>query len=119
MFVALGVVAFVPTATAQIAAPGDLTGTWQITWDGDNKNTNRLTLKYEAGTFTGTYINDSRENCPTVGRIEKERTVLVLFIACPEWDILARGNIKQAKTIDGRYLAYGDSKGVFSMSRRE
>jgi hypothetical protein len=102
---------------AQSAPQTDLTGSWVFTWDNDNNNANPVTLKHEAGTITGTYINDSQENCPVVGRLSSA-TGVVLIVMCPEWDIKCEGSIESAAAVSGQYLAYGDSKGVFRISRK-
>jgi hypothetical protein len=95
----------------------DLTGSWIFTWENDSSNTNAVTLRHEAGTITGTYINDSQENCPVVGRLSSAAGV-VLIVMCPEWDIKCEGSIESAAAVSGQYLAYGDSKGTFRISRK-
>lgn len=105
-----------PAAAAETAAQPDFTGSWTFTWDNDDKNTNLVTLKHEAGTITGTYVNDSRENCPVAGRIGSATSV-ILVIMCPGWDIKSEGSLTSSNLVTGKYLAYGDSTGEFKMSR--
>ena len=94
----------------------ELSGSWTFTWDGDDKNTNTVTLKQKAGTISGTYINDSKEDCPVAGRFSSDTSV-VLVIMCPGWDIKAEGSIANLALVTGKYLAYGDSSGDFKMAR--
>lgn len=103
-------------AAAETAAQPDFTGSWIFTWDNDDKNTNPVTLKYEAGTITGTYVNDSKENCPVTGRLGSATSV-ILVIMCPGWDIKSEGSMTSSNMVTGKYLAYGDSTGEFRMSR--
>lgn len=103
------------SAAAETAPQVDLTGSWAFTWDGDSKNTNPVTLKHESGTITGTYINDSKQNCPVVGRLGSPADV-ILIVMCPGWDIKCEGDI-EGSSIAGKYIAYGDSSGSFKMSR--
>jgi hypothetical protein len=93
-----------------------LTGSWQFTWDGNAKNTNVVDLKHEAGTITGIYVNDSKDKCPVAGRMSGADSV-TLFIVCPKWDIRAEGAMKDQALV-GKYVAYGNSKGEFRMSKR-
>lgn len=104
------------TAAAETALQPDLTGSWMFTWDNDDKNTNPVTLKHEAGTITGIYINDSKEKCPMVGRLGSAAS-LILVIMCPGWDIKSEGSIASPGLVTGKYLAYGDSAGEFRLSR--
>jgi hypothetical protein len=108
---------FTSAATAESPAPVDLTGAWTFTWDDDSANTNPITLKHEAGTITGTYINDSKEKCPVVGRLTSTASVL-LVVMCPDWDIECDGPIGSPDSISGRYVAYGDSSGTFKLSKK-
>jgi hypothetical protein len=105
-----------PAAVAETAPQVDLSGSWIFTWDNDDKNTNPVTLRQEAGTITGAYINDSNQNCPVVGRFSST-TGIVLVIMCPGWDIKPEGSIASSSLIAGKYLAYGDSAGEFRLSR--
>src|SRR5688572_18437007 len=93
---------FIPAATAESPAPVDLTGSWTFTWDDDSANTNPITLKHEAGTITGTYINDSKQKCPVVGRLTSATSVL-LIVMCPDWDIECDGPIGSPALVSGRY----------------
>lgn len=104
-----------PAPTAVSPTPVDLTGSWTFTWDNDSANTNPVTLKHEAGTITGNYINDSKEKCPVVGRLTSAASVL-LIVMCPDWDIKAEGSIAGV-AISGQYMAYGDSTGTFKLSK--
>ncbi len=112
------VLAFASPAMAQQRPATDFTGSWLFTWQNDAKNSNRATMKHEAGTITGIYINDSKEKCPLVGRLVSSGTGVVFTIMCPGWDIRADGSIKDAQSVDGRYVAYGSSTGEFSMVRQ-
>jgi hypothetical protein len=107
---------FIPAATAESPVPVDLTGSWTFTWDNDSANNNAVTLKHAAGTITGTYINDSRENCPVVGRLTSATAVL-LIVMCPGWDIKSEGTIDSPSAVSGQYFAYGDSTGAFKLSK--
>lgn len=93
-----------------------LSGPWLFTWDGNAKNTNVVDLKHEAGTITGIYVNDSKDKCPVAGRMSGPDAV-TLFIVCPKWDIRAEGSMKDQALV-GKYVAYGNSKGDFKLSRR-
>jgi hypothetical protein len=103
-------------AAAEAPAPVDLTGSWTFTWDNDGKNTNPVILKHEAGTITGTYINDSKENCPVAGRLNSPAN-LILVVMCPGWDIKCDGAIEGSSAVAGQYAAYGNSSGTFKMAR--
>ena len=105
------------SAAAESTALADLSGSWIFTWDGDDKNTNPVNLKHEAGTITGVYINDSRESCPVAGRLSSPADV-VLVVMCPGWDIKAEGSITSPSLVTGKYFAYGDSTGEYKMSRK-
>ena len=102
------------TAIAESAPQPELSGTWTFTWDGDDKNANTATLKHKSGTISGTYINDSKEDCPVAGRFSSDSSI-VLVIMCPGWDIKAEGSIASSAQVTGKYLAYGDSTGDFKM----
>src|SRR5689334_12835946 len=105
-----------PAAMAESPAPVDLTGSWTFTWDNDSANTNSVTLKHAAGTITGNYTNDSKENCPVVGRLTSTTAVL-LVVMCPGWDIKSEGSIDSPSAVSGKYFAYGDSTGTFKLSK--
>jgi hypothetical protein len=105
---------FMQAAMAESPAPVDLTGSWTFTWDNDSANTNAVTLKHAAGTITGNYTNDSKENCPVVGRLTSDTAVL-LVVMCPGWDIKSEGSIDSPSAINGKYFAYGDSSGAFKL----
>lgn len=107
---------FSPVATAESTAQIDLSGTWTFTWDNDGKNTNPVVLKHAEGTISGTYTNDSKQNCPVAGRLNSSAGV-ILVIMCPTWDIKCEGSVESPASIDGKYVAYGDSNGNFKMSR--
>lgn len=105
-------------ATAGLAQPPmDLAGSWMFTWDNDPKNANPGDLKPGPGTFTGTYINDSKDKCPLVGRLRSPTTVTITIV-CPAWEIRAEGSITNSQLVVGSYVAYGSSKGTFRMSRK-
>jgi hypothetical protein len=110
--------AFAAPAMAQQLPAMDFTGSWLFTWQNDAKNSNRAIMKHEAGTITGSYINDSKEKCPLVGRLVSSETGVLLTIMCPGWDIRADGSIKDAQLVDGRYVAYGSSTGEFRLTRQ-
>lgn len=103
---------------AQLPSQTDFTGIWLFTWQNDSINSNLATLKHEAGTITGTYINDAKEKCPVVGRIDSTGTNLTLTVTCPQWDIKCDGSIKSSNLVVGQYLAYGSATGDFQMSRQ-
>jgi hypothetical protein len=106
------------SAQPAIAAPEtDLTGTWTFTWDNDPKNSNIATVRTKDGTFTGIYTNDSKDKCPLAGRMIPPGKVKIAIV-CPKWDIVAEGAIGSANSASGSYIAYGDSKGTFTMSRK-
>lgn len=107
---------FSPVTFAEAPAQIDFTGSWTFIWDNDDKNANSVTLKHEAGTITGTYVNDSKQNCPVAGRLDSAAR-LILVIMCPAWDIKCDGSIDGSSAVTGQYVAYGDSKGDFKMSR--
>ena len=102
---------------AQAPQQMSLEGSWTFIWDNNSKNTNAGNLKQGAGTFTGTYINDAKENCPLVGRMTSP-TAITIAIVCPRWEIRADGSITNSQLVVGNYVAYGSSKGTFQMSRK-
>jgi hypothetical protein len=119
LFLSASVVVLFMVGSAAVAGTApqvDLSGSWTFTWDNDDKNTNRVTLRQEAGTFTGAYMNDSGQSCPVAGRFSSA-TGIVLVIMCPGWDIESEGSIVSSSLITGKYLAYGDSAGDFRLSR--
>ncbi len=107
---------FISVTMAEESAPVDLTGSWTFTWDNDSANTNPVSLKHTAGTITGSYTNDSKENCPVVGRLTSAAAVL-LVVMCPGWDIKSEGSIDSPSAVSGKYFAYGDSTGTFKLSK--
>jgi hypothetical protein len=110
-------VAMVLESSAQQGSQADPTGSWLFIWQNNSANTNPVKLKYEDGTITGTYINDSKEQCPVVGRWNSSEAKVILTITCPRWDIKCEGSIKDPNLIIGRYVAYGNSIGDFRLLR--
>lgn len=102
---------------AQAPQRMSLEGSWTFIWDNDAKNTNTSALKQGAGTFTGTYVNDAKDQCPVAGRMTSA-SAIALTIVCPKWEIRAEGSITNAQLVVGNYVAYGSSKGTFRMSRQ-
>lgn len=112
---------FLTVNSATVAQPPpqmEFTGSWTFTWDNDSKNANAAVLKHEGGTITGTYINDAKEKCPVVGRMNSSANSVTLTITCPRWDIKCDGSIKSLQLVAGRYAAYGSASGDFQMSRK-
>lgn len=115
--VVLGMLVTAAPLEAQTPLQKKLTGSWIFTWDRDPNNTNPAELKYEAGTITGIYINDAEDKCPLVGRVSPQNTV-ILTITCPKWDIRAEGSLTDKQEVVGKYIAYGNLRGEFKMSKR-
>jgi hypothetical protein len=110
-------VAIVSESSAQQGSQADPTGSWLFIWQNNSANTNPATLKYEDGAITGTYINDSKEQCPIAGRWISSEAKVTLTIVCPRWEIKCEGSVKDPDLVIGRYIAYGSSAGDFRLVR--
>jgi hypothetical protein len=107
-FVLLG---FVGPATA-----GDLTGRWIIRWENNTKNENAASLTLHGDRLSGTYINDSKASCSVTGNVRDQ--IFSLTIVCPQWDIRMQGHqTADGRNASGKYQAYIDTKGVFTMRK--
>jgi hypothetical protein len=113
----LTVIAIVSESSAQPGSQADPTGSWLFIWQNNSANTNSVNLKYEDGTITGAYINDSKEKCPVAGRWNSTEAKVTLTIACPRWEIKCEGSIKDSNLVTGRYVAYGNATGDFRLLR--
>src|SRR5260370_517561 len=58
-----------------------LSGSWTVTWANDAKNQNEMSLTYkdDDGSFSGAYINDSKESCPVSGSFARPTSHLTLL----------------------------------------
>lgn len=109
--------AIISESPAQQGSQADPTGSWSFIWQNNSANTNPVTLKYENGAITGTYVNDSKEQCPVAGRWNSSEGKVTLTIVCPRWEIKCEGSIKDPNLVIGRYAAYGNSAGDFRLLR--
>lgn len=92
----------------------ELRGGWFVYWPNATKN--KISLNYGDGKYSGTYVNDEKANCTITGNFSGPRSV-ILHIVCPKWDIRMEGAVTARNEVEGEYLAYGDSKGRFFMTR--
>lgn len=106
-------------ARSQSAAlPADVSGAWTVRWV-SNDTRNPMSLSQASGKISGSYTNDSKEFCGVSGELAALSARLKLRISCPKWDIQMDGYLsRDGKIVVGTYLAYGDSRGGFLMSRR-
>ncbi len=120
-FVALLIVASVMLAGA-LAHPGqavtDFSGKWQVRWL-SNDSRNPMTLSQTSGKLTGTYINDAKDHCSVSGEFAAATRQVTLKITCPKWGIEMEGYAsRDGKLIVGKYLAYGNAVGGFTMTKK-
>jgi hypothetical protein len=114
----LGAALFILIVAAGQASAADLARRWIVRWGNDPKNENTLSLTLHDARLSGTYINDSKENCAVTGNIKKQTSKFALTIVCPRWDIRMEGSQSDnGKTAGGSYQAYIDSHGDFTMRR--
>jgi hypothetical protein len=99
----------------------DLGGSWTIMWVNDPANVNPLMLTQKGDKIEGTYINDKKEKCKVTGVIDREKGTVKFTIkgSEPNFEITCDGTLGDGKVIKGRYVAYGNANGDFSMSRME
>ncbi len=94
-----------------------MAGAWTAVWDNNTKNV--LSLAASNGQLTGTYVNDAGASCGVSGTLDSQTGHVALHVNCPGWDIDMEGTLAaDGQTVAGTYLAYGNSKGQFSLSRR-
>jgi hypothetical protein len=121
LFVTLILAASIAMA-GSLAHPGqavtDFSGTWQVRWL-SNDSRNPMTLNQASGKFTGTYINDAKDHCSVSGEFAAATRQVTLRIACPKWGIEMEGYASlDGKLIVGKYLAYGNADGGFTMTKK-
>jgi len=120
-FVALLIVASVVLAGALShsgQAVTDFSGKWQVRWL-SNDSRNPMTLTQTSGKLTGAYINDAKDPCSVSGDFAAATRQVTLRIACPKWGIEMEGYASlDGKLIVGKYLAYGNAVGGFTMTKK-
>lgn len=121
LFVTAILVASIITA-GSLAHPGqaitDFSGKWHVRWL-SNDSRNPMTLNQTSGKFTGTYINDAKDRCSVSGEFAATTRQVTLHIACPKWGIDMEGYASlDGKLIVGKYLAYGNAVGGFTMTKK-
>ena len=95
----------------------DFSGKWQVRWL-SNDSRNPMTLNQISGKFAGSYINDAKDQCPVSGGFDAVTRQVTLRIACPKWGIEMEGYASlDGKLIVGKYLAYGNAVGGFTMTK--
>jgi len=119
-FVALLIVASIILTGALFSfglAATDFSGKWQVRWL-SNDSRNPMTLNQISGKFAGSYINDAKDQCPVSGGFDAVTRQVTLRIACPKWGIEMEGYASlDGKLIVGKYLAYGNAVGGFTMTK--
>ncbi len=96
----------------------DFSGKWQARWL-SNDSRNPVTLNQASGKLTGTYINDAKDHCSVSGEFASATRQVTLRIACPKWGIEMEGYASlDGKLIVGKYLAYGNAVGGFTMTKK-
>jgi hypothetical protein len=119
-FVALLIAASIIVTGAlcsSVQAVTDFSGRWQVRWL-SNDSRNPMTLNQTSGKFTGTYINDAKDQCSVSGEFAAVTRQVTLRIACPKWGIEMEGYASlDGKLIVGNYLAYGNAAGGFTMTK--
>jgi hypothetical protein len=113
-------------ALAQQSTTTDLMGDWTVKWvEPVGGKPNKIVL--DSGTIlSGTYMADSREECPVTG-IHATQTdgKVTLHVRCSKFNIDMEGSLLHSKTqpdneIDGTYTyhyATGVGNGKFEMDR--
>ena len=95
----------------------DFSGKWQVRWL-SNDSRNPMTLSQTSGKLTGFYINDAKDNCYVSGEFTTNIRQVKLRVACPKWGIEMEGYPSlDGKLIVGKYLAYGNAVGGFTMTK--
>ena len=95
----------------------DFSGKWQVRWL-SNDSRNPMSLSQASGKLTGTYINDAKDHCSVSGEFAAVTRQVTLRIACPKWGIEMEGYPSlDGKLIVGKYLAYGNAVGGFTMTK--
>jgi hypothetical protein len=95
----------------------DFSGKWQVRWL-SNDSRNPMTLSQASGKLTGTYINDVKDHCSVSGEFAAATRQVTLKITCPKWGIEMEGYASlDGKLIVGKYLAYGNAAGGFTMTK--
>ena len=103
---------------ATAATSAGLVGRWNVTWDNTADNNNAVTLSAREDRLSGTYTNDSQQLCPVTGNFDPNTNLLALQVVCPDWDIRLEGAVSPDGTaVTGRYRAYVNDQGEFSMSK--
>jgi len=96
----------------------DFSGKWQVRWL-SNDSRNPMTLSQASGNFMGTYINDAKDHCSVSGEFAAATRQVTLRIACPKWGIEMEGYASlDGKLIVGKYVAYGNAAGGFTMTKK-
>jgi hypothetical protein len=103
------------------AQTSDISGKWKATWlSGGTPNT--ITLTEKNGTVYGTFTAERytarpgvEDACPLTGTHVGGR--ISLHATCPNWDISLDGTLTDDSTIEGGYVAYGNSVGKFRMEK--
>jgi hypothetical protein len=108
-------------AVAVSAQSTGFAGKWKATWfqkGAESGTPNIITLKSASnGTFGGTYIADSGEECPISGSIATDRKITI-SVVCSKFGIKMTGTpSRDNQSISGDYT-YTYSTGQFKMQRR-
>jgi hypothetical protein len=106
------------TAPSRAEPPPDgVAGPWLVTWL-ENMTVNELTLDVHGREIAGRYVSDDGEVCPVRGEVSESGTDVSITVTCGGWDVIMEGVPAQDEgTMEGRYLAYGHSRGRFTMAR--
>ncbi len=91
-------------------------GEWAITWL-DNQTVNALTLAIEGERLVGRYVSDDGEVCPVRAGVSSSGAAIHITVACVNWEILMDGSPTDGDRVEGEFLAYGHSRGRFTMER--
>jgi hypothetical protein len=76
-----------------------------------------MSLSYGNGSFSGTYINDSKDSCAVSGNFDDKTSGLMLMVECPKWEIRMEGTAASGTMVRGSYRAYGQVHGGFTMTK--
>jgi hypothetical protein len=97
----------------------DYAGDWTVRWL-SNDSLNALSLTQSGDTFAGKYTSDDGEECAVSGSYVANVHAIKLRIVCKKWDIKMDGyGSADGKLIAGKYLAYGDSVGGYTVSKKK
>src|SRR5215470_16119779 len=68
-----------------------LAGQWTVTWP--NATHNSVSLLYDHGNLSGTYINDSGARCSTLAMIDATTSAAAIQVQCPTWAARMEGTV--------------------------